>query len=57
MLGLDRGLQDHVLLLGRRHHRAQQILQSGRIIRQGGEVDGHATILARLVVSRPMHLA
>jgi hypothetical protein len=54
---LHRGLQHRVPLLGRRDHCAQQILQRGRIIRQGGEVDWHAIILARWVVSRPMNLA
>jgi hypothetical protein len=53
---LHRILQDGVLLLGRGEHRAQQMLQRCRVVRQGGEVDVHGRSIAGAAASAEMNL-
>jgi hypothetical protein len=45
-----------VLLLGCGEHRVQQVLQRGRIVRQGAEVDVHARSIAAAAASAEMNL-
>jgi hypothetical protein len=47
-------LQGGVLLFGRGDHLAQHLLQRCRIVRQGGEVDLHASIVINAAESVPM---
>lgn len=51
---LHRVLQSGVLLFGRGDHLAQHLLQRCGIVRQGGEVDLHASIMINAVESAPM---
>jgi len=47
-------LQGGLLLFGRGDHLAQHLLQRGGIVRQGGEVDLHASIMINAAESAPM---
>ena len=47
-------LQSRLLLFGCGDHIAQHLLQRGRIVRQGGEVDLHDSIMINAVESAPM---
>jgi hypothetical protein len=51
---LHRVLQGRVLLFGRGDYLAQHLLQYGGIVRQGGEVDLHASIMLDAAESVPM---
>jgi hypothetical protein len=51
---LHRNLQGCLLLLGRSDHLTQHLLQRCGIVRQGGEVDLHASIVINAVESAPM---
>ena len=50
-------LQGRLLLLSRAGHLAQHLLQRCGIIRQGGEIDLHASIMISAAESAPMTLA
>jgi hypothetical protein len=47
-------LQGGLLLFSRDNHIAQHLLQRGRIVRQGGEVDLHDSIMINTAESAPM---
>ena len=47
-------LQSGLLLFSRGDHRAQHLLQRGGIVRQGSEVDLHASIMINAAESAPM---
>ena len=49
-------LQSRVLLFSRGNHLAQHLLQRGRIVRQSGEIDLHASILINAAALVPMTL-